>query len=442
MPAGPASSNPIDGTARIDLRRISVAGYVGSAIEFYDFFIYGTAAALVFPTVFFPELGHVMATTASLGAFAAAFVARPVGAAVFGHFGDRVGRKQMLVVTLLLMGIATIGVGLIPSTASIGIAAPLLLLTLRLVQGFAVGGEWAGAVLLSAEHAPADRRGFYGMFTQLGLGTALVLSNLVFLVVHFAFGGASSAFLQWGWRIPFLFSGVLIVAALVIRLKVKESPVFTETATHTRRAGAPIRAVLRRQGAQVLLAGGAVICAPLLVFQAGTFFTHYAAEHMGYSLNLVLLVGVAGGLCALACAGASAVLSDTYGRRRITYLGIAVATPWAFVVFPLIEMGSHLVFGVAIAVTYALVGVCMGPLAAFLPEIFAAQYRYTGAALSHTMGCVIGGALPPVLSPMLLTTFGGWAIAVMMGSLTLVSLLCITALPETGGNALSGLTPR
>ncbi|WP_264001241.1 MFS transporter, partial [Mycobacterium pseudoshottsii] len=163
--------------------RIALSSYVGSAIEFYDFFIYGTAAALVFPTVFFPELSPMMATTASLGAFAAAFLARPVGAAVFGHFGDRISRKQTLVVTLLLMGLATVGVGLIPSTATIGIAAPLLLLFLRLVQGFAVGGEWAGAVLLSAENAPQHRRGFYGMFTQVGLGTALVLANLVFYVV-------------------------------------------------------------------------------------------------------------------------------------------------------------------------------------------------------------------------------------------------------------------
>src|SRR5689334_2514352 len=174
-------------TSTQPLWRIALSSYVGSAIEFYDFFIYGTAAALVFPTVFFPELSPIMATTASLGAFAAAFLARPVGAAVFGHFGDRISRKQTLVVTLLLMGVATVGVGLIPSTATIGVAAPLLLLALRLIQGFAVGGEWAGAVLLSAENSPQDRRGFFGMFTQLGLGTALVLANLVFWVVQAIF---------------------------------------------------------------------------------------------------------------------------------------------------------------------------------------------------------------------------------------------------------------
>ncbi|WP_395310844.1 MFS transporter [Mycobacterium sp. AMU20-3851] len=415
------------------LRRISMASYVGSAIEFYDFFIYGTAAALVFPTVFFPELGHVMATTAALGAFAAAFLARPVGAAVFGHFGDRIGRKQTLVVTLLLMGAATVGVGLIPSTASIGIVAPLLLIALRLIQGFAVGGEWAGAVLLSAENAPAHRRGYFGMFTQLGLGTAVVLANLVFLVVHFGFGADSEAFLQWGWRIPFLLSAVLIATALYIRLRVDESPVFDEPPTDP---ATPIAALVRRQGRQLLLAAGVAVCAPMLVFQATTFFTHYATDHLNFSMNFVLLTGVFGGLIQLLFVLASAILSDTYGRRRVLSIGFAVAVPWSFVLFPLVQTGSQAVFGVAIVATYALIGVCMGPMAAFLPEIFAPQHRYSGAALSHTLGAVVGGAVPPVISPMLLNSFGGWALAVMMGALASVSLASTFALPETAGSRL------
>ena len=440
---GREDADPAEVSTSHAQRRISLAGYVGSAIEFYDFFIYGTAAALVFPTVFFPELGRVMAITASLGAFAAAFLVRPVGAAVFGHFGDRIGRKQTLVITLMLMGGATVGVGLVPSAASIGIAAPMLLIGLRLVQGFAVGGEWAGAVLLSAEHAPADRRGFYGMFTQLGLGTALVLSNLVFLLVYSAFGGAGSAFLQWGWRIPFLLSAVLIGTALYVRLKVQESPVLTQTATPNRRAGAPLAAVIRRQGGHVLLVGGAAICAPMLALQSGTFFTHYAAAHMGYSLTLVLLVGVFGGLFAIVFAAASAILSDTYGRRRIMMYGVAIAAPWSFAVFPIIETNDHMVFGAAIVATYSLAGVCMGPLAAFVPEIFAAPYRYTGTALSQTTGVVVGGALPPVLSPILFATFGAWAVAAMMGGLALVNLVCLAALPETSGRRLGRRpTPR
>lgn len=411
-----------------------MSSYVGSAVEFYDFFIYGTAAALVFPTVFFPELSPMMATTASLGAFAAAFLARPVGAAVFGHFGDRISRKQTLVVTLLLMGLATVGVGLIPGTATIGVAAPLLLLFLRLVQGFAVGGEWAGAVLLSAENAPQDRRGFYGMFTQLGLGTALVLANLVFYVVQAVFGeDPGSAFFAWAWRIPFLLSGILILVALYIRMHVKDSPVHRESG----HVGTPLAALFRRQGRQVLLAAGVAICAPMLVFQAGTFFTHYAADRLDFSYDLVLMVGVIGGLCAVGFAALSAILSDAYGRRRIVSLGFALTAPWSFAVFPLIETGHKLVFGATIVVTYCLIGWCMGPLAALLPEIFAPEYRYTGAALSHTLGAIVGGALPPVVSPVLLASYGGWAVAVMMGTLGLISLACVRALPETSGRELA-----
>ena len=218
---------------------------------------------------------------------------------------------------------------------------------------------------------------------------------------------------------------------------------FAETAPRASHSGAPLAAVLRQQGSQVLLAGGAVICALTLSFQAVTFFTHYASEHMGYSLTLVLLVGVAGGVCAVATAAASAILSDAYGRRRVVGFAIAIATPWAFVAFPLIETRNHIVFGAAIMATYALGGACMGPLAAYLPEIFAAQYRYTGVAVSHTLGCIVGGGLPPVLSPTLLATFGGWAVAVMMGGPAVVSLFCVAALPETVGRTLSAeATPR
>lgn len=430
MHASTAVADDANAPGSTGIRQIAMAGYVGSAIEFYDFFIYGTAAALVFPTVFFPDMGHLMATTASLGTFAAAFVARPVGAAVFGHFGDRISRKQTLVATLMLMGVATVGVGLIPSTAAIGVAAPLLLISLRLVQGFAVGGEWAGAVLMSAENAPAGRRGFYGMFTQLGLGTALVMSNLVFLVVHFAVGDAD-AFLQWGWRIPFLFSAVLILTALVIRLRVEETPAGDGLATGATPHGVPIAALMRRQGRTLVLAAGAAMCAPMLVFQAGTFITHYAADHMHYSTNTVLLFNVVGGLGAIACAAVTAIASDTRGRRRVTLAGLVLAAPWSFLVFPLVEMNNELVFGGAVVVTYALIGLCIGPLAAFLPEVFAGGYRYTAAALAHTGGAILGGAVPPVISPMLTAAYGGWSIALMMGGIAVVSLVCAAALPET-----------
>lgn len=208
------------------MKRVALACLVGSAIEFYDFLIYGTAAALVFPTVFFPHLDPTVAAVASMGTFAVAFLSRPFGAAVFGYFGDRLGRKKTLVATLLIMGLATVTVGLVPTTVAIGAAAPLILTTMRLLQGFAVGGEWAGSALLSAEYAPASKRGWYGMFTVVGGGIALVLTSLTFLGVNYTIGESSPTFMQWGWRIPFLVSAALIAVALYVRFNIDETPVF------------------------------------------------------------------------------------------------------------------------------------------------------------------------------------------------------------------------
>lgn len=415
------------------LRNISLASYVGSAIEFYDFFIYGTAAALVFPTVFFPHLSPVVATVASLGTFAAAFLSRPLGAAVFGHLGDRIGRKRTLVMTLLIMGCATVGVGLIPSTAAIGLAAPLLLVLLRLAQGFAVGGEWAGSVLLGAESAPPDRRGYYGMFTQLGLGTALVLANLVFLLVHWTIGDKSAAFLSWGWRLPFLLSALLVGAALYIRMHVEESPEFARVRDTDDHGGLPLAELLRRQWREVLLAGGLVTGILMLVYQVGTFFTHYAAVHLHYSKDVVLLAGVIGGICTIGCVAASAILSDRYGQRRCIMAGMALAVPWSLALLPLIETRRPVVFTIAIAVTYAVIGIAMGPLAAYLPGIFATRYRYTGTALSYNIGGIVGGAIPPVISPALLNAAGSWAVGLMMCGLAVLSLISIVALRRAPG---------
>jgi len=211
---------------RTPMKRVALASFVGSTIEFYDFYVYGTAAALVFPKVFFPHLGSTMATIASLATFAAAFLSRPLGAVAFGHFGDRLGRKRTLVATLLIMGLSTVAVGLVPGAAAIGLAAPLILLLLRLLQGFALGGEWAGSALLTAEYAPTAQRGMWGMFSSLGGGAGLVLTSVMFLAVNNTIGEKSSAFVSWGWRVPFLFSAVLVVIALYVRASVKETPVF------------------------------------------------------------------------------------------------------------------------------------------------------------------------------------------------------------------------
>jgi MFS family permease len=418
------------------MARVALAGLVGSAIEFYDFYIYGTAAALVFPKVFFPGLGPTMAAAASLATFATAFLARPLGAGIFGHFGDRLGRKAVLIVTLLLMGVSTVAVGLVPGAATIGVAGPLILLVLRVMQGIALGGEWAGSALLVAEYAPDAKRGRYGMFTSLGAGVGLVLSNLALLIVNFTVGEASSAFLNWAWRVPFLFSAVLVGIALYVRVSINETPVFAAQSPATV-ARAPIAELFRVQSRQVVLASGCVVGLFTMTFMLGTYLMNYAQIQLGYSRNLILSVGVVGGLSLMAHTALGAIWCDRFGRRRVMVCGFVAAALWSFAIMPLLDTGSPVLFGVVIDATYALLGVCLGPAAAFIPEIFATRYRYTGAGLAFNFGGVIGGAVPPLLAGVLLATAGSWAIGLMMAVLLLVSGGCTALLAETRGTTLT-----
>ncbi len=414
------------------LRRAVAASYIGSAVEFYDFFIYATAAALVFPTVFFPDLSPTMAAVASLGSFATAFIARPFGAVVFGHFGDRIGRKRTLMATLLLMGFSTVAVGLLPSTATIGVAAPFILVALRLVQGFAVGGEWAGAALLCVENAPRQMRGRCCMVMQLGIGTAVVLANLVFLSSDSAFGGPNSTFLGWGWRVPFLMSAVLIAVGFYVRRNLEETAEFSSAPD---RAGLPIADLLRRETPQLLLAAGAVAGAVMLLYQASTFLTGYAHADLHFSKSAIFATSAVGGLCLMAGIAASGLLVDSYGCRRMAVVGYGVAAPWSLAILPLIQTGDRTFFIAAVMVTYAIVGVVMSPLTALIPTVFAVRNRYTGAAMANNLGAILGGAVPPVISPLLMVHGGGAVGAVMVGFslLSLVSVLILRD-EEVGGH--------
>jgi MFS family permease len=416
------------------ITRVALASYVGSAIEYYDFFIYGTAAALVFPKVFFPHLGTTMATVASMATFAAAFLSRPLGAAFFGHFGDRLGRKSTLIATLLIMGLSTMTVGLVPGAATIGMAAPLILLTLRLVQGFAVGGEWAGAALLSAEYAPAEARGRYGMFPQMGVGSGLVMSSLVFLVVNQTIGETSRVFLDWGWRIPFLLSAVLIVIAMYVRLNVAETPVFAGLKCDAE--STPLVALFRNQRREVVLGAGAMIGCFAFAFMGNTYLMSYAHAHVGFSPRMVLTVSLMGGVVSLVCNGVSAVLCDRYGRRRVIIAALAVGVPWSFAMLPLLNTGSTMWFVVATAGTFAVAGAAYGPMAAFIPEIFATRYRYSGAGLSLNLAGLVGGAVPTIAATPLSQTYGVASVGVMLAVVVGVSLACMAMLPETKGAVL------
>jgi metabolite-proton symporter len=426
----------------VGMRRVATASFVGTAIEYYDFFIYGTAAALVFPEVFFPDLSPTVATVASLSTFAVAFLSRPVGAAVFGHFGDRLGRKRSLVATLMIMGLSTVGVGLVPGADSIGVAAPLLLMVLRLLQGFAVGGEWAGSALLSAEYAPPQKRGRYGMFTQLGVGAGLLLGNLVFLIANVTVGETSPTFMSWGWRVPFLFSAVLLIIALYIRVSIEETPVFREVVHEPGQA--PLSELFNAQPRQVVLGAGCMIGVFTFSFMGGTYLMGYATTILAHPREVVLTVGVLGGVAMLVSTALAAVLCDRVGRRRVILTGFCLAAPWSFVVMPLIDTDSTLLFGVAIMVTYGILGIASGPMAAFLPEIFATRYRYSGAGLAFNLGGIVGGAVPPILAGPLVDAFGPLSIGVMMASLVTVSLATTYLLPETKGVELAavGVPPR
>jgi MFS family permease len=416
------------------MRRVAAACLVGSAIEFYDFLIYGTAAALVFPTVFFPHLGPTAGTIASMATFATAFLSRPLGAAVFGNFGDRLGRKKTLIATLLIMAVSTISVGLVPSTAAIGTAAPLTLIGLRLLQGFAVGGEWAGSALLSAEYAPAGQRGRYGKYTLLGGGTAGLMASLTFLAVNVSIGENSSAFMQWGWRLPFLFSAALIGIALYVRLNIDETPVFAEEKARNLVPKAPLAELLRLHRREVVLAAGSILGGFSFVYMGNTYLTIYAHSHLGYSRGFIWSVGAAAGLVSITCVSISASLSDRVGRRRMMLLGWSFCLPWSFVVIPLMDTGKPTLYVVAILGMFASAGIGSAPTGAFIPELFATRYRYSGSALAVNLAGVVAGALPPLIAGTLLATYGSWAIGLMLAALVLASLVCTSLLPETGPN--------
>lgn len=416
-------------TGHKSMSRIAVASLVGTTVEFYDFFIFGTAAALVFSGSFFPALGQAAGTLAALATFGVAFVARPFGSILFGHFGDRVGRKATLVTTLLLMGSATFAIGLLPTAATIGTAAPILLVVLRLCQGLAVGGEWAGAVLLTAEHAPADRRGKFAMFPQLGPSLAFVLASGTFLTMSLTLTEAQ--FLAFGWRIPFLASLLLVLVGLYVRLKIEETPAFAKITATSTAARVPLFEVARRQSREVLLAAGSITMLFSFFYIGVTYLTAYGTATLKLSRPTVLAIGIVAGLFFAAATVLSALYSDRVGRRRMTAIANAVAIVWSLVLFPVLDIGTPLAFAIGMSVTLGIVGLAYGPAGAHLPELFQARYRYTGAGVAYNLAGVLGGAVPPLAATALVAAYGSSAIGVYLAAMALLSLACTFALRET-----------
>jgi metabolite-proton symporter len=415
---------------KAEARRVALASAIGTTIEWYDFFIYGTAAAVVFGPQFFPQVSALAGTLASFATFAIGFGARPLGGIVMGHFGDRVGRKSTLVWCLLLMGISTFSIGLLPSYASIGLWAPALLVFLRFLQGFALGGEWGGAVLMSVEHAPQGRRGLFGSFVALGLPAGIILSNLVFLMASTVV--TTAQFASWAWRIPFLASGALVAVGFFVRVRIAESPVFEEVrrAQSTRRM--PVIDVLRSEARAVFLAAGSYLSISATGYLVIVYFVSYATRNLQFSLPMTLgLLQLAAVLFAMSILF-FANRSDRLGRRRMMRWSCGMVVIAALLFFPLIDTRSVPLAALALCLMLVVQGMYIGPQAAVFAELFPATFRYSGASLSITLGTLLGGAITPIVATALYTAFGSsLPVTIYTVALSVVSWLCALGLKET-----------
>ena len=418
-----------------DARRVAVASGIGTTIEWYDFFIYGTAAATVFAPQFFPQVSPLAGTLAAFGTFAIGFIARPLGGVVMGHYGDRLGRKFMLVWALMLMGVATFGIGLLPTYAQIGAWAPALLVALRFVQGFALGGEWGGAVLMSVEHAPEGRRAVFGSVVALGLPAGIVLSNVVFLIASVAV--APEAFAAWAWRVPFLASAALVAVGMWVRLGIAESPVFASLRGQHATLRMPVVDVLRDHGRTVLLAAGSYLGISVTGYVVIVYFVSYATQVLGLPLPRVLSLLVGAALLFAASIVVSARYADRLGRRRVLLWGLAGLTLWSLIFFPLADTGRLSLIALSLGGMLVIQGLYIGPQPAVFAELFPAAVRYSGVSLSLTLATIAGGALAPATATALYGATGDSSLitAYMVGT-ALVSWLCALGLDETSRRGL------
>ena len=413
-------------------RRILVASLIGTAIEFFDFYIYATASVLVFPHLFFPASDPGTATLASLATFAVAFVARPIGSAVFGHFGDRVGRKATLVAALVTMGVSTVGIGLVPGYASVGLLAPALLTVCRFGQGLGLGGEWGGAILLATENAPPGRRAWYGMFPQLGAPIGFFCSGVAFLLISRL--TTEAQFLAWAWRLPFLASAVLVGIGLYVRLALTETPVFRKVLETREQVRVPMVEVVTRHPRALVL--GTVVGLSIYVdfYLTTVFMLSWGMSTLGYARESFLLIQLFGTLFFAAGVPWSARLAE-HGRRRLLVAVNVIMVVYALLMAPLFEAGAAGTVA-AVALGFLCMGLAYGPIGTVLAELFPAPVRYTGSSLAYNLAGIFGASLAPYAAQWLAARYGLRAVGYYLAAAALVSLGGLAAIGETRDTTL------
>lgn len=408
---------------------IAFASFIGTAIEFYDFYIYAMAAALVIGQVFFPTSDPAVQTLNAFLTFGIAFVARPFGAILFGHFGDKVGRKVTLAASLLVMGVSTLLIGLLPGYAVLGIWAPVLLCLLRLGQGIGLGGEWGGAALLATEHAPQGRRGWFGMFPQLGPSVGFLLATLSFLGLSVFLTDAE--FKAWGWRLPFVASAVLVVVGLYVRFKLAETPVFAKALSQQATHSIPIKPLLKTHLKPILLGALAMVVCYHLFYTATVFCLSYGTQTLGIARPDFLIMLCVAVLFMTLATPISAWLSDKFGRRPVLMVSSALAMFAGFAMSPLMGSGSVIAVTIFLSLALFLMGATFAPMGAFLPEQFPVAVRYTGAGLAYQLGGIFGASFAPSISQWLVIQGGISWVGFYMSTMAAISFVAVLMMRET-----------
>jgi metabolite-proton symporter len=416
-------------TQKVSTTHIAFASFIGTAIEFYDFYIYAMAAALVIGQVFFPASDPATQSLNAFLTFGIAFIARPVGAIVFGHFGDRVGRKATLAASLLLMGISTLLIGLLPGYAVLGIWSPIILCILRFGQGLGLGGEWGGAALLATEHAPAGKRGWFGMFPQLGPSVGFLLATLSFLALSVFLTDAQ--FQAWGWRLPFIASALLVIVGLYVRFKLAETPAFTAALAENKTHAIPIKPLLKTQWRPIVLGALAMVVCYNLFYTATVFCLSYGTTQLGIQrVDFLGMLCVAILFMTLATPIA-AHLSDRFGRRPVLLVSSALAVLAGFALTPLMTSASVLHLTLFLSLALFLMGATFAPMGAYLPEQFPVELRYTGAGLAYQFGGILGASFAPYISQLLVSAGGLSWVGFYLSTAAAVSFLAVFALGES-----------